>query len=1345
MAEWNWRRRRQSKPMWRCDEPGFPLKILAQISAALLACGAIECRAALEIRVPLLLDLPSGPAGSWPVACGVPFTAGSLSDAGSLGVVDDAGVAAPAQADVTATWLDGSVRWIMLHFIATPGKKYFAVTGQDLSDRADAADGITMEESDAGITIKTGGAKYYIAADGALIAWADFNGRPLLRDSGRGAYLKDQRGRIGRLGGPRSEMQTSFRVRGPHWTVLRKEGWYVTDAGERIARGIVWLDFFGGCPFVKLTHRLVLTEDTNEAWFKDIGLDFNAAPAAAAAALFPLARGADRPPLEVPLNPGESAWMLQDDFPHFMQTNSHYAVARAVRGGAAAELAAGPACGDWCAWQGAAGGYAVVLRDFAEQFPKEFYATTAGLTVRLWAERAGRELDFRVPSLIRDYWGEDWSSKSDLGLDVLKKIPSNAQGAAKTHVLWFLPHAGNPPDDAIAARADMAARGVCAMSDPAWICGAGVMGLDLHPKDEAGYTREELYISDFFDRHLLPHRVFPMTGWIAWGANMGTRYGRESDTGKYYMTWWRMSGLTDYHMRNSVWLLYARSGERKYLEYATRFNRFAGDMNMHHWDCGDEASGTRKVRGGFGGAGLPPGAEAAKMGEAGSAGSLPIYWRWHSCKAGWAGGSGADVMNYLHHFYFTGDWDVRELVEACAEATIKHEFMQTAGVSWGGNFLDLRCLAAMYSMDWNPELGAMVRNLAGQNMDLNSPNGVSEKMTPTPTYKASRVAISMLAVYGLTRDLRVLDCFLKMVDYQYRFQLSERPVAYQSASGMYNAEAALFTGDPRYLRIAWQSVDNALSEFRAPLAEELEDAGGLDQLTGLPWYPAHYNYFPFVSLPVLMQARAKFPGPLEPLPLLRKHGASTANAWAALEKTAGRTATLDMHFILEESDEVQPVVYGPDGRLCGDFQVTARERRFDSSVSGASASHWLRLVLPAAWPAGVYRVGHADRGPFTVLDADVARMVLDCPEGFWLSMSGIEAPGAFYFHVPEDCRAVKLFISRPVEITRGDGSPAEIGAGGGGTPEREPVGYITLSVPPGSAGDWKITNREPAFVRLLNLPPFVSYLVPGRLFAPPTLSGPSTPNADATALPAPAEQYVPGVIGGGLQLAGGRTLKFKRGAPLPDGSYENFPGLAGTIEFWFRPNWTALDQAFVKLQRREWSLVSAGNIAIYYVYGQKSAIAGMPDAFLAFACGKSKFASRGRYRQFGNAAGLFPRAGEWMHIAVTWEFDPARQYPVFYNHSLIYVNGRLRRRQVGGGDMLRSNTLEDFDLAGIPEWITLGGDGAFDELRVSSCVRYADDFDPPRAPFTPDAATKLLMRFDGPIPAGETSAWKLSP
>ncbi len=173
-----------------------------------------------------------------------------------------------------------------------------------------------------------------------------------------------------------------------------------------------------------------------------------------------------------------------------------------------------------------------------------------------------------------------------------------------------------------------------------------------------------------------------------------------------------------------------------------------------------------------------------------------------------------------------------------------------------------------------------------------------------------------------------------------------------------------------------------------------------------------------------------------------------------------------------------------------------------------------------------------------------------------------------------------------------------------------------------------------------------------------------TPGTDVTPLPALAEQHVTGMIGGGLQLAGARQLKFKRGCALPDAgpAAVKSPGWPASIEFWFRPNWTALTGLFAGCSV-EWRLVSAGNIARTGVYGQERQYGtpmGQP-VLLGGAC----LASRG---VTGNSAmrRLFPAPAD---AYVTWEWTRA-PLPGLYNHS-IYVNGRCR--QVGGGDMLRSN------------------------------------------------------------------------
>ena len=88
-------------------------------TAVLLLAGAIAAPAAPAVRIPIAVDFPDGAETAWPVACGVPFPSAILPDAAALRVVDDAGAPVPAQVDTTATWLAGSVRWVLLHFAAS--------------------------------------------------------------------------------------------------------------------------------------------------------------------------------------------------------------------------------------------------------------------------------------------------------------------------------------------------------------------------------------------------------------------------------------------------------------------------------------------------------------------------------------------------------------------------------------------------------------------------------------------------------------------------------------------------------------------------------------------------------------------------------------------------------------------------------------------------------------------------------------------------------------------------------------------------------------------------------------------------------------------------------------------------------------------------------------------------------------------------------------------------------------------------------------------------------------------------------------------------------------------------
>jgi len=1278
----------------------------------LVASAAVPGATEEGVTVPIVIDDPAGLTEAWPLTCGVPFPQGKLRDASRLHLEDGKGRRVPCQIDITATWLDGSVRWALVSFQGDPSESYVLREGRSASR---TEEGIVVKETDGRMTISTGRAEFVIDSRDALITQASAFGKTLLQDGGRGAYVIDNRGRTARLGGEHSEMATRFCVRGAMWTVVRKEGWYVVEGrAERIARGIVWMHFYGNCPYVKIVHRLVLTEDTNEVWFKDVGIDFPLSVAGEVTATFDTSKALDDDATVVPLAQGQTAWMLQDDFPHFTSRSSHFALVHKA-GTAEREIVSGEACGDWCDLSGPKGGCTIVLREFAEQFPKELTATTQGVTAHLWAGRCGRELDFRTKTLVEEYWGE-WAKYADVGVEGVLTIPSNARASAKTHTLWLLPHAERA---SVAKRAHAAAERILAIADPTWVCNSGTMGPPMLPKDVKRFPKEEAFISEFFDRTVLvPQMGFPLTGYIAWGSNPCTRIGKDQETGKYFAVWWRISGLVDYHIRRNTWTLYARSGERKYFNFGERLNRFAGDMDMHHWDygpAGDYRHRRWKVKGGFAAGIFPPDVKL-KGGE--GAGSYPIYWRWVSGKPG---GSGADVANYLFHFYFTGDWDIWELAHDFGEAIKKHEFLQT-NTPRRGAFVPLRYLVWLYSMRWDEELGKLTDDLAKQLIRLDLPNAVTDQMPPDPLYKIGRNSIAMLDYYRLTGSKLARDGFLKMIDYQYRFQLRDHtnPIAYQNASGMYYTMAWRLSGEDKYLRIAAQSIDTSLATWKTTLAEDL--APGLDKLDRLPYQTQSLNYQACLNMPVILRGVVDHQSPLPPAPMLKKCMDSTEQAWAVVQKEADRPLDLEMLFKPIQADEVRPVVLGPDLKPIGQFEVSDREQKIRRRGAGGVTPFYLRIKIPAQLPAGEYRIGHANRGDFTVLDANVERIVLECPDGVWVS-----GHDPFYFRVPGELAEAKLFIGRPVVITRSDGSIATDTDG-------KPCGDVRLPVN-GKAGFWSVAFDDPTLVRFHNLPPIVSYLTPKTFFLPKKL----VPVAiEKPKLPDPSATFVDGAIGQGLQLNGRDVFKFARGKKLDAGGYESFPGHLGTIELYFRPNWTATETALPTRADPVRSLLSAGSVGLRYRYGYAYRF----YAFLDFFCGQSRYLARGRLQKYGAQARIFPKAGEWLHIAATWDtrdttqdFD-RRKYNTQSEFFWVFVNGQRQRRTWSFPNRLLlylgKPFGENYTLDEIPESLTLGpGDGTFDELRISDTIRYEANFTPPTKPFAPDEHTKALFHFDG--------------
>ena len=103
-------------------------------------------------RVQIKVDFPDGArVNSFPIAMGVPFPQGSLGDAAQVRVLSHDGSEIPSHTRPLGWWADGSIKWLLIDFIASAGNPiYMLEFGRDVKRRAQLPSDATMRVTDDG-------------------------------------------------------------------------------------------------------------------------------------------------------------------------------------------------------------------------------------------------------------------------------------------------------------------------------------------------------------------------------------------------------------------------------------------------------------------------------------------------------------------------------------------------------------------------------------------------------------------------------------------------------------------------------------------------------------------------------------------------------------------------------------------------------------------------------------------------------------------------------------------------------------------------------------------------------------------------------------------------------------------------------------------------------------------------------------------------------------------------------------------------------------------------------------------------------------------------------------------
>jgi len=1236
-------------------------------------------------KVEIKLDPPAGvdPVTAWPVTFGVPFPAGGLWEAGAVRLVSGSGSELPFQAEPVATWFPGgAVKWLRFDALVSPADGCWLEFARP-SGASPPPTPVTLAEQDEAIVVTTGGARYVLGKGASPIREIWLGGKRVAASANtRGLYVVDQTGRT--ASGSANEETVVVEARGPVAACVRFEGWYETADGVQLARHITRVECFAGQTFANITHTLVLTNDTNEVWFKDIGWEFAVAAGADARAVFALSRDEWRRSATCALDEtAPSAFMMQDAHYYFAQGSNHCVVARVGRDAEPEAVAQGEECGDWAALLGGECGLGVACSETARQHPKEFEVARDRIVLHLFSGRTGEELDFRAATLVRKWDLGAWYKRVlrkpyQVGQEAkVAKFHSNALGWAKTHELTVMPLAPAAAPTAFARAAKLRRDPVYALADPEWIYQTRAMGPN-HPRDRATFPEAEAFIDDVFESWANRIPDFGHYGFMDYFAGPASGYrGKSPYPGRYLYT---------YSLRHDVWYLYARGGDRRVRDFAQGTNRTYLDAFMAHWD------GPGRIRGlymiGAGGDSL--------YGD--NMANLPFYW---GANQALNVTSSTDLNQFLYDYYLTGCRRARDMILEYAEGAKRAWRPAKVKREWRV-FMMLRALMQAYAATWDPDLRAMALYTGEYLIDEEAELLITKKKPFSSSYKTQTDIVVMQEAWQLFGDRRWHEMLRRVAGFWWNRSLGGTPIGYGNPDG--------FAGHFLYQ----ETRDPAIAQEFAGKIRRM--AASRDPQTGAP------QGCSIASLRFILQ------GIGYAMDVLREAGGFGRRhaSWCGCEDFGS-----PVRFLVRKEDEESlrllfRTAHGGDLTEVGG-QVKVRQIDKESNwgldllkVNEISTGA-VEIRIPKDAPGGVYEIEPSAQGTHFLLCSSTAPTVLHAP-GYWRPWPKEDPPVRVHFNVPEDSEDGRIFFEREVRLSDPAGDP--VGDG-------EPVqGWVSL--PADKPGVWSFLPASGGLVKVANLPPFFAMAAADAWFDPGIpwereAPAPAAETGSQDELYAPGAVNLPGNLA--LRIRGRRTFTLDGGPERSSGDGRRFlPYKQGTIEFWFKPERSTFDLApgFHRLLSMR-TTDPAHNWRLEHVMQPDTAHWFWTHVLHGYFQADSPTERHMSCRIWRRT--IFER-DRWLHIAWVWgqrhglDKRGAGRGMLL---STLYVNGRE-------GQTLRYKFIEgNPEFAPIRFTLEGGVGGAFDELRISDVQRYAEDFDAPsrNRELEMDAHTLALFHFNG--------------
>lgn len=352
-------------------------------------------------RIVLSVAEPTAsPRQGWPVTSGVPFAKGELASTDDVRLLRTADVPSPAQLEALSHWPDGSVRWVLVDFLADtqPGTATDYVLEVDpgrtrSQGRARAIarrEGETVVLDTGALLLKTDPRRFALF-DGVAV---DRNGDGTYDDGetvtgpahDANAWLTDTEGQRYAAGAPDL---LAIETNGPIRATIRLEGDFVAESGTKLFRYRARISAFRGSALLRL--QWTIGNNSTEA---------DLTPLTGAAVRIPLRGGGQVTGLlseggSSQLAPGREMRLLQDYDDHWTCTHDGKTT-EGTHGLGFARLASG------------AGSITAMVRDFWQTYPKGVVLTPDSVVLQLLpplpADQFSREQDLDDVSQIALYY-----------------------------------------------------------------------------------------------------------------------------------------------------------------------------------------------------------------------------------------------------------------------------------------------------------------------------------------------------------------------------------------------------------------------------------------------------------------------------------------------------------------------------------------------------------------------------------------------------------------------------------------------------------------------------------------------------------------------------------------------------------------------------------------------------------------------------------------------------------------------------------------------------------------------------------------------------------------------------